>query len=153
MIWMGSTNNLKAFRRKYFVIIFSLVAMLLIEGTLAHNRHSFTRDADEHPAVQSCYSNDDCPAKSFCKLPTGSCSNRFRGLRRASKQKKHKKGKRNQHTIDLDVERNVKGYCEEIKSRCQRIYRPVCGCDGHEYSNECTCEARGVSVAHEGPCL
>jgi hypothetical protein len=129
-----------------FVLVTIIPAMIFPEGALAHSRYSFTYDDD-----QECYNNNDCPSRSFCKIPSGGCmSNNYRGLRQAGRQKKYKKGKSDKHIID--IERNVRGYCEEIKSRCQRDYRPVCGCDGHEYSNSCTCEARGVSIAYHGPC-
>lgn len=130
-----------------------MLSILLTELSLSHPHHSFA-DGNYKPnkMYQTCYNNNDCPYRSFCKLPTGGCINsNHRRLRRAGRRKK-KKGNSNKHILMLDTERNVKGYCQEIQSRCPRIYKPVCGCDGHKYSNSCTCEARGVSVSHYGPC-
>jgi hypothetical protein len=44
------------------------------------------------------------------------------------------------------------GTCEKAPDFCMRISRPVCGCNGKTYLNEC--EARHVKVAidYTGPC-
>jgi Kazal-type serine protease inhibitor-like protein len=46
----------------------------------------------------------------------------------------------------------AKGTCEKAPAFCIRIHRPVCGCNGKTYPNEC--EARHVKVAidYTGPC-
>jgi hypothetical protein len=46
----------------------------------------------------------------------------------------------------------AKGSCEKAPAFCIRIHRPVCGCNGKTYPNEC--EARHVKVAvdYAGPC-
>jgi hypothetical protein len=46
----------------------------------------------------------------------------------------------------------AKGSCEKAPAFCIRISRPVCGCNGKTYPNEC--EARHVKVAvdYTGPC-
>lgn len=44
------------------------------------------------------------------------------------------------------------GTCTPKPEICPMIYAPVCGCDGHTYSNACVAGSKGVSVAAKGAC-
>jgi hypothetical protein len=44
------------------------------------------------------------------------------------------------------------GACTARPEVCTEIFKPVCGCNGKTYSNECFAAMAGVNVASEGAC-
>lgn len=44
------------------------------------------------------------------------------------------------------------GVCVRVPSFCNLAYRPVCGCNGRSYGNDCERMRARVSKAHDGAC-
>jgi hypothetical protein len=79
----------------------------------------------ESVAIHRCASHyETCPEGEYCReQKVGQCPN-----------KKHF------------------GVCAVKPTRCQDIYKPVCGCDGVTYTNACQAAAAGVAVRKAGAC-
>ena len=44
------------------------------------------------------------------------------------------------------------GVCTAKPQVCNKIYKPVCGCDDKTYGNECEAKSAGVSLKATGAC-
>ena len=47
---------------------------------------------------------------------------------------------------------DMSGTCAKVPRFCTRIFKPVCGCDGKTYGNDCERQVAMVSKNHNGKC-
>jgi hypothetical protein len=56
------------------------------------------------------------------------------------------------HRVGLCNAPDIDGTCVRASQMCTREYRPVCGCNGRTYGNDCDRRAAKVSKLHDGAC-
>ena len=56
------------------------------------------------------------------------------------------------HRMGLCNAPDIDGTCVRASQMCTREYRPVCGCNGRTYGNDCDRRAAKVSKLHDGAC-
>lgn len=117
------------------------------------------KDACAYPA-NGCHSNADCkqghecvgcgadPCCPMCAVCYGSCQPKTPGACSSSKDCLEgsychfDNGSCGKHA----------GMCKPRPSGCYALYKPVCGCDGKTYGNDCMAWSKGISIAYLGAC-
>lgn len=80
-------------------------------------------ETNEGPELCGSIAGLQCSEGQFCELPAGQCN-----------------------------VADSQGTCEFQPQMCTREYRPVCGCDGRNYGNDCERQSAGVQKDYDGEC-
>jgi hypothetical protein len=106
------------------------IRLICLTALLAIASLFLVAGADAAPKPQSCGGilPIQCPSGTFCQIPAGKCG------------------------------ADMKGTCTKVPELCamsklkKLIVRPVCGCDGKTYGNDCERQMAMVSKKHNGKC-
>ncbi len=100
-----------------------ILAALMVMFGLALFTASEASAATRGKTCGGIFPNAVCGTGSFCQMKPGTCK-----------------------VVDNQ------GTCASIPVRCTRERRPVCGCDGKTYVNDCLRLTAGVNLDHKGAC-
>jgi hypothetical protein len=121
---------------KFTTYIIALIFLIALGCSSEKNENTNTGTQEPEPAqdVGTVETNDgpelcggiqglQCSEGQVCDLPEGQC-----------------------------MVADSQGTCKFQPQVCTQDYRPVCGCDGRNYSNDCTRLSAGVQKNHDGEC-